>query len=158
MEVSGQLHDPAALPSDKQSLVHIGYETECTPEPFWTRWWREKYSPPAGNRTLEPRSSSPQPSAIPTELSPLLFSIPTSKYSDRGSECDKNSLIFLLILRTSVSHTTVCLFIGLFHDALLRHKSCTVVWQFRDTERSERSFTAVFNFVTGETVWNKIFR
>jgi hypothetical protein len=30
-------------------------------------------SPPPGNRTLEPRSSSPQPSAIPTELSRLLL-------------------------------------------------------------------------------------
>jgi hypothetical protein len=29
------------------------------PEPFWTRWCREKFPPPAGNRTPEPRSSSP---------------------------------------------------------------------------------------------------
>jgi hypothetical protein len=26
-----------------------------TPEPFWTRWWREKFPALAGNRTLEPR-------------------------------------------------------------------------------------------------------
>jgi hypothetical protein len=41
------------------------------PEPFWTRWWREKFPALAGNRTLEPRSSSPKPSAISTELSRL---------------------------------------------------------------------------------------
>jgi hypothetical protein len=29
------------------------------PEPFWTRWWREKFPAPAWNRTLGPRSSSP---------------------------------------------------------------------------------------------------
>jgi hypothetical protein len=33
------------------------------------RRWREKFTAPAGNRKLEPRSSSPYPSAIPTELS-----------------------------------------------------------------------------------------
>jgi hypothetical protein len=29
------------------------------PEPFWKRWWREKFPAPAGNWSLEPRSSSP---------------------------------------------------------------------------------------------------
>jgi hypothetical protein len=30
------------------------------PRPFWTRWWRENFPAPAGNRTVEPpRSSSP---------------------------------------------------------------------------------------------------
>jgi hypothetical protein len=59
MEVSGQLHAPAALPPGKNSLVPIGQEAGWAPEPFWTRWWREKFPAPAGNRTLEPRSSSP---------------------------------------------------------------------------------------------------
>jgi hypothetical protein len=33
---------------------------------------KRKSPSPAGNRTLEPRSSSPWPSAIPTELSRIL--------------------------------------------------------------------------------------
>jgi hypothetical protein len=58
MEVSGQLQVPAALPPEKEPLVPIGW----TPEPFWRRWRRENFLAPAGNRTLEPRSSSPEPS------------------------------------------------------------------------------------------------
>jgi hypothetical protein len=30
MEVSGQLHAPAVLPTGKQPLVSIGYEAGCT--------------------------------------------------------------------------------------------------------------------------------
>jgi len=37
MEVSGQLHAPAALPPGKEPLVPIGYEAGWAPEPFWTR-------------------------------------------------------------------------------------------------------------------------
>jgi hypothetical protein len=38
MEVSGQLHAPAALPPGKGPLVPIGQEAGWAPEPFWTRW------------------------------------------------------------------------------------------------------------------------
>jgi hypothetical protein len=73
MEVSGQLHAPVALLPGKEPLVPIGQEAGWAPEPFWMRWWREKFpAPPPGNRTLEPRPSTPLPSAIPTELSRLL--------------------------------------------------------------------------------------
>jgi hypothetical protein len=41
------------------------------PEPFWMRWWRKKFPAPTENRTLESRSFSPKPNAIPTELSRL---------------------------------------------------------------------------------------
>jgi hypothetical protein len=52
--------------------VPIGLEAGLAPEPVWTRH-REKFPAPTGNRTPEPRSSSPQPIAIPTELPrPLL--------------------------------------------------------------------------------------
>jgi hypothetical protein len=37
MEVSGQLHAPAALPPGKETLVHIVQEAEWAPEPFWTQ-------------------------------------------------------------------------------------------------------------------------
>jgi hypothetical protein len=42
----------------KEPLVPIGYEARWAPEPVWTRCWREKFSAPAGNRTLEPRASN----------------------------------------------------------------------------------------------------
>jgi hypothetical protein len=38
MEVSGQLHAPAALPPEIESPVPIRW----TPEPVWTTWSREK--------------------------------------------------------------------------------------------------------------------
>jgi hypothetical protein len=45
---------------------------------------KRKIPSPAENRTLEPRSSIPQPSAIPTELSRLLIQIP---YTPGGAVC-----------------------------------------------------------------------
>jgi len=36
MEVSGQLHAPAALPSGKDPLLPIVYEAGWDPEPVWT--------------------------------------------------------------------------------------------------------------------------
>jgi hypothetical protein len=68
MEVSGQLHAPAALSPEKEPLVPIGEEAGWASEPFWTQWRREKFPALAGNRTLEPRS----PVLKPTELSRLL--------------------------------------------------------------------------------------
>jgi hypothetical protein len=35
MEVSGQLHAPAALPSGKEPPVPIGYEAGWAPQPVW---------------------------------------------------------------------------------------------------------------------------
>jgi hypothetical protein len=62
---------PTALPTGKEHSVPIEWEAGWAPEPFWTRWWREKFPSSASNRTLEPRSFSPLVS-IPTELSRLL--------------------------------------------------------------------------------------
>jgi hypothetical protein len=45
MEVSGQLHDLAALPPGKESPVPIAYEAAWTPEPVWTLCRREKPYP-----------------------------------------------------------------------------------------------------------------
>jgi hypothetical protein len=59
MEVSDQLRVPTALPLGKENVVHIGQEAGWAPEPFWTRWWKEKLPAPAGNRIPEPQSSSP---------------------------------------------------------------------------------------------------
>jgi len=59
MEVSGQLHAQAALLLGKEPLVPIGQEVGWAPEPFWTRWWREKFPAPAGTRTpVHPARSS----------------------------------------------------------------------------------------------------
>jgi hypothetical protein len=38
MEVSGQLHAPAALLLGREPLVRIGQEAGQAPEPFWTQW------------------------------------------------------------------------------------------------------------------------
>jgi hypothetical protein len=51
MEVNGQLHTPAALPSRKEPLVPIGQETGWAPEAVWELWSREKFLAPAWNRT-----------------------------------------------------------------------------------------------------------
>jgi hypothetical protein len=56
MEVSGQLHAPAALSSGKGAMVPIGQEAGWAPEPVWTRWWREKF--PAPDRTRTPHYSA----------------------------------------------------------------------------------------------------
>jgi hypothetical protein len=53
MEVSGQLHAPAALLVGKELLIPIVQEAGWAPEPVRTRWWREKFPAPAGNRTLD---------------------------------------------------------------------------------------------------------
>jgi len=59
MEVSGQLHAPAALPPGKEPSVPIGYEAGWTPEPFWTRWWKEKFPVPTETRTPDHAAPSP---------------------------------------------------------------------------------------------------
>jgi hypothetical protein len=50
MEMSGQLHAPAALSPWKEPSVLIGKEAGFTPELVWTLWRREKIFT-AGNRT-----------------------------------------------------------------------------------------------------------
>jgi hypothetical protein len=50
MEVSGQLHDPAALPPGKESKVPIEQTIEWTSELAWTLWKRENFLAPARKR------------------------------------------------------------------------------------------------------------
>jgi hypothetical protein len=38
MEMSGQLHAPAALPPEKETVVSIGQEARWAPESVWTRY------------------------------------------------------------------------------------------------------------------------
>jgi hypothetical protein len=45
LEVSGQLHAPAALPPGKESPVPIGFEEGQAPEPVWMMWRGEKSCP-----------------------------------------------------------------------------------------------------------------
>jgi hypothetical protein len=45
VEVSGQLHAPAVLPTGKEPLVPIGQEVGWTSEPVWTIWRKENSSP-----------------------------------------------------------------------------------------------------------------
>jgi hypothetical protein len=48
MEICGRLHAPAALPPRNAALVPIRQEAGWAPEPFWPRWWREKFPALAG--------------------------------------------------------------------------------------------------------------
>jgi hypothetical protein len=38
MEVSGKLHDPAALPPGKETPVPLGLEAAWAPEPVWMQY------------------------------------------------------------------------------------------------------------------------
>jgi hypothetical protein len=38
MEVSGQLHVPAALPPRKEPFIPVEQEAGWAPEQVWTRW------------------------------------------------------------------------------------------------------------------------
>jgi len=58
MEVSGQLHAPAALQMGKQPPVTFGYKAEWAPETVWTRR-REEKTPSLRLQGIEPRSFSP---------------------------------------------------------------------------------------------------
>jgi hypothetical protein len=66
MEMSGQLHDPAALPPRKEPQVPIGEKTEWATEHVWTLWRREETYP---CRELEPRPLSSLLLAVATKLS-----------------------------------------------------------------------------------------
>jgi hypothetical protein len=59
MEVSGQIHSPAALHPDKEPLVPSGLEGGWTPEPVWTRWRIVKFPAPVGTRTPGHPARSP---------------------------------------------------------------------------------------------------
>jgi hypothetical protein len=50
MEVSGQLHVPAASPSGKESHLPSQYEAEKVQRSIWTLWSRDKSLVPTGNR------------------------------------------------------------------------------------------------------------
>jgi hypothetical protein len=64
MELSGQLHAPAALPPGKDPLVPTGKETSWAPEPVWTWWWKDKFPAPAGIWTPN-QPTNPLASTIP---------------------------------------------------------------------------------------------
>jgi hypothetical protein len=59
MEVTGQLHGPAALPPGKEPLLHIGQEAGWAPQPVWTPWWGEKLLAPTETRIPDHPARSP---------------------------------------------------------------------------------------------------
>jgi hypothetical protein len=91
MEMSCQLHAPAALSPRKESVVPIGFEAEWAPEPVWTLWRTEESVASAGNRTHKPsRHSSPSHIASTIQYS-ICFRLPgcvweTIAYKVMGSD------------------------------------------------------------------------
>jgi hypothetical protein len=85
MEVSGQLHAPAALPPVKELPVLIGQETGRTPELVWTTWrrenswlYRDSKSDPS---VVQPVASRYTDCAIPAPIaSDVSYLIPTSLF------------------------------------------------------------------------------
>jgi hypothetical protein len=67
MEVSGQFHAPAALPSEKKPLLPIGKEDGWAPEPVWTWLRRGKFPFSAGIRTTvhQARSGGEEKKSLP---------------------------------------------------------------------------------------------
>jgi hypothetical protein len=63
MELSGQFHEPAALPP-----LPSGQEARWTSETVWTRWRREKYLPLPG---IGPQASILQPSYYTYRATPI---------------------------------------------------------------------------------------
>jgi hypothetical protein len=77
---------PAALYPGKNPLAPIGQEAGWTPEPFWTRWRREKE--PCRCRKSKP--DRPTRSSVTV----LSFHVPY-RLDDRGFECRQGLGIFL---------------------------------------------------------------
>jgi hypothetical protein len=87
MELSGQLHAPAALLPGKEPLVPIGW---WAPEPVWTTWKKEKTCI-SGNR-----SRAVQPVGIQTELSRLPnipYIVHEMKTAPRDGQTDLHNVI-----------------------------------------------------------------
>jgi hypothetical protein len=96
MEVSGQLHAPAALPPGKDHPVPIWWKAGWAPEPIWTQQWRrEKFPAHAGTRT--PIVQSPyRLVTILAELSRLgRILVPQQK----NINCDSAELNYLIYSR-----------------------------------------------------------
>jgi hypothetical protein len=72
MEVSGQLHAPAALHSEKETPVPIGQEAGWAPEPVWTVSKRKIPSPRResnpGDPIVQPIASRYADWTLPTLL------------------------------------------------------------------------------------------
>jgi len=71
VEVSDQFHAMATLLLGKEASVHIGEDSDWTPESVWTQWQREKFLAAAGDQTPDHLAHSPV--AILTNLSWLLI-------------------------------------------------------------------------------------
>jgi hypothetical protein len=66
MDVTGQLHGPAALSPEKEPPVPLRYEARRAPESVWMLWSKAKCIASATNRT-----PAAQPVAVLTDLSRL---------------------------------------------------------------------------------------
>ena len=68
--MDGQLHAPAALHTEEEPAVPSEKGADCTPEPVWTFWSRDKSFAPARVRTpYHPAHSLASTLTAPSQLS-----------------------------------------------------------------------------------------
>jgi hypothetical protein len=70
LDGSSELQAPSASPPGKEPVVSIGEEDEWAPEPVCSLCVEKESCP---GREIEPQPSSPQPAAMPTELTRLPY-------------------------------------------------------------------------------------
>jgi hypothetical protein len=80
MEVSGQLHTPAALPPGKEPLVPTEQEAEWAPEMVWTRGEEQENSEPLPG--LEPPIIQPVAQRYTTEQVVVLYILIYASFDD----------------------------------------------------------------------------
>jgi hypothetical protein len=75
MEVSGQLHAPAALPPGKEPLAFIGEEAGWAPEPFWIHGENqtETDSRSVAKSSSDPERTDVRPAIITASLCVCVF-------------------------------------------------------------------------------------
>jgi hypothetical protein len=99
MEVSGQLHAPAALPPGKDPPVPNGQEAGWAPESFWTQLRRDKKKHYCPCREL----NHDRPARILVSALTELSQLPNLKLLVRG--CKACYISFLLLTETWIQRS-----------------------------------------------------
>jgi hypothetical protein len=112
MEVSGQLHVPAALPPGKEPLVPTGQEVGWTPEPVWMIW-RRGNSWPYQDLNSDPSVVQPIASHYTNYATPAPVWILTASLSNQPKRSSPTMNLNFLSYRklngaTAYYHAIIC--------------------------------------------------